>query len=98
MADEVVRTEVVVLSRTELADLVTQAVMQALDAYVAQQPPAERLLRASEMAARLSISEQQLGIFCREGCPHALVGDRHRRFEPELVIAWLNERGAPARV
>jgi predicted DNA-binding transcriptional regulator AlpA len=93
VAMESLKTEVVVLSRAELTDLVEQAVQRALDQYVASQPAPERLLKSSEMAARLGISESQLSVLCGEGLPHVLIGDRVRRFEAEAVLAWLRGRG-----
>lgn len=83
----------VVLTRDQLSELVEDAIIQALDQFVASQPPVPRLLKSSKMSARLGICESQLGTLCKEGCPHVLVGDRQRRFEPEHVMLWLRARG-----
>lgn len=84
--------EIVVLTSNQLANLVETAVHDALDRFVATQPPPKRLLKSSEMAALLQVCETQLSNLCREGCPHWLVGDRIRRFEPEAVLEWLRSR------
>lgn len=89
-------TPIVVLTSAQLADFVEQAVQRALNQFVASQPSPNRLLKSSEMAERIGVCESQLGNLCKEGCPHVLVGDRQRRFEPENVLAWLRERGQRA--
>lgn len=88
-----VQTALIVLSASELSDLVEAAVARALDQYVASQPPPAQLLKSAAMAERLDISESQLAILCRDGLPHIVAGDRVRRFEVDRVLAWLRERG-----
>jgi len=86
--------QIVVLTSDQLATLVESAVARALDRFVATQPAPARLLKSSEMAALLQVCESQLTTLCREGCPHSMVGDRIRRFEPAAVFAWLAGRAS----
>lgn len=90
-------TAIAVLTSAQLAELVEQAVQRALDQFVASQPPPARLLKATEMAERLSISESQLAILVREGLPFVPVGATgQRRYEADAVLAWLRRRAKDA--
>jgi hypothetical protein len=92
---------VVVMSRAELRELIEQAAVLTLQQFVTSQPDPWRVLKAPEMAARLSISEAQLCNLVGEGCPFVPVGAVGRRFDPTEVLAWLrndyHQRGSVRR-
>jgi hypothetical protein len=85
-------TELVVLRREALAELVRDAISEALASAPVERPPA--LLDRNGLARMLSIGIGTVDRLRREGCPVVWLGDSPR-FELAPCIEWLRARGQP---
>lgn len=82
----------VTLTRAELRELVTEAVISALAEFKAGEQPVPDLLTGAQMAAKLGISRTSLHRLRVDGCPAVQVGDVYK-FEPSAVMAHLRRQG-----
>jgi hypothetical protein len=83
-------TELVVLRREALAELVRDAISEALTSTPAEALPA--LLDRNGLARMLSVGIGTVDRLRREGCPVMWLGDSPR-FELAACIEWLRLRG-----
>jgi hypothetical protein len=83
-------TPVVVVSPTELRELVSEAVREALgDA----QPAQPALVDRAELGRTLGVSPSTISRLARQGLPTVRVGEAPRYSVPD-VLEWLQARGA----
>lgn len=53
-----------------------------------------RLSTANQISEKLNIPRQRIYELCREGLiPHARIGKRQIRFDPEAIDAWVKAGG-----
>jgi hypothetical protein len=83
------------LTERELEDLVERASLRALSAFKAGEPRTPALLGGAEMAQQLGVSRTKMHRLREQGCPCVRVGDVFK-FQPEKVLAWLEEHSRDA--
>ena len=82
----------VMMTRTQLSELVTDAVISALAEFESGKAPPVELVSGVEMARLIGISRTSMHRLRVDGCPAIAVGDTHR-FRPRDVLTWLQVRG-----
>jgi hypothetical protein len=85
-------TDLVIVPRAELRELIASAVAEALSEHHHAAAPAPDLVPGADMARRIGVSRTTMHRLRVAGCPAVRVGDTWR-YAPADVVAWLRARG-----
>lgn len=82
---------IVMLTRSQLRELVEDAVLSALDQYKQGEQPEQATLSGAALAQRIGVSRTKVHHLRHAGMPALKVGETYR-FELKKCLEWLRER------